>query len=238
MPVLEWKKVETVAIITMTNGENRHNPDFTRAILQALDEIEKDPSIFAVLIASNDKKNWSQGIDLEWIMGVAARQDLPTIREFMYSLNRMFSRILLYPMPVIAAINGHTFGDGAMLACACDFRFMKADRGFFCFPEVDINIPLLPGMQAIVKNVMPYYKFVELVLSGKRATAPELAASHILIKASANEEELMQDALAFAKTFTKQRPIFGEIKRRMNKHVIEIMEREDPPYIESGQLMK
>jgi hypothetical protein len=40
--------------------------------------------------------------------------------------------------------------------------------GFFCFPEIDINIPFLPGMLAIVEAV-PYYKLEELVFSGKRA---------------------------------------------------------------------
>ena len=45
MALLEWKKDDTVAILTMTNGENRHNPDFTAAILQAFDEIEADPAV-------------------------------------------------------------------------------------------------------------------------------------------------------------------------------------------------
>lgn len=237
MSVIEWKKVETVGVITMNNGENRHNPDFTRAILAAFDEIEADPGISSVVIASSDPKNWSQGIDLVWMTDAMARNDLPAIREFMYGLNRIFKRILLYPMPVIAAINGHAFGDGTIMACACDFRFMKADRGFFCFPEIDINIPFLPGMMAIVRKAMPGYKFQELVLSGKRAGAADLEAGHVIVKACENEEALMLEALAFAKTFNKKRPIFGEMKKRMYGYIIEIMEKEDPVYIEPLQLM-
>jgi enoyl-CoA hydratase/carnithine racemase len=237
MSVIEWKIVETVGVITMNNGENRHNPDFIRAILTAFDEIERDPGISSVVIASSDPKNWSQGIDLVWMTDAMARNDLPAIREFMYGLNRIFKRILLYPMPVIAAINGHAFGDGTIMACACDFRFMKADRGFFCFPEIDINIPFLPGMMAIVRKAMPGYKFQELVLSGKRAGAVDLEAGHVIVKACENEEALMREALAFAKTFNKKRPIFGEMKKRMYGYIIEIMEKEDPVYIEPLQLM-
>ncbi|MCX5821395.1 MAG: enoyl-CoA hydratase/isomerase family protein, partial [Deltaproteobacteria bacterium] len=137
----------------------------------------------------------------------------------------------------IAAINGHAFGDGTIMACACDFRFMKADRGFFCFPEIDINIPFLPGMLAIVRKAIPYYKLEELAFSGKRTGAAELEAHHVIIKACDNEEVLMREALAFAKTFNKKRPIFGEMKKRMHGSIIEIMEKEDPVYIEPLQLM-
>jgi len=56
MSIIEWKKDESVAIMTMNNGENRHNPDFIRAILLAFDEIENDETISSVIITSSDKK--------------------------------------------------------------------------------------------------------------------------------------------------------------------------------------
>jgi hypothetical protein len=46
----------------------------------------------------------------------------------------------------------------------------------------------------------------------------------------------MEDALSFAKSFTKKRPIFGEIKKRMYEHIVDIMEKEDPKFIEPLQL--
>ena len=53
MSVIEWKKVETVGVITMNNGENRHNPKFIRAILTSFDEIEtmekEDPAFIEPL---------------------------------------------------------------------------------------------------------------------------------------------------------------------------------------------
>ena len=57
------------------------------------------------------------------------------------------------------------------------------------------------------------------------------------MKACENEESLMREALAFAKTYNKKRPIFGEMKKRMHRSIIEIMEKEDPLYIEPLQLM-
>ncbi len=237
MSGIEWKKTETVGVITMNNGENRQNPDFIRAVLAAFDEIEGDPEISSVIISSSDRKNWSLGIDLQWMMGAMGKNDLQGMRDFMYGMNRVYARILLYPMPVIAAINGHAFGGGTVMACACDFRFMKSDRGFFCFPEVDINIPFLPGMLAIIGKALPYYKLEELVFTGKRTVAAELETHHVIVKTCENEETLMQEAITYAKTFTKKRPIFGELKKRMHGRILEIMEKEDPAFIEPLRLM-
>jgi enoyl-CoA hydratase/carnithine racemase len=236
MAVVEWKKDGAVAIITLTNGENRFNPTFNDAILKVFDEIEQDLSISSVIIASNDPKNWSLGIDLLWMMDKVTQHDLPAIQDFIYRANDVFKRILLFPAPVIAAINGHAFGDGSIMACCCDFRFMKADKGFFCFPEVDIDIPFLPGMLAMLKKAMPYYKMEHAVFSGKKMGAKELEDNHIIVKACENEEELFKETLAYAQTFTKKRSIFGELKIRMHKHITEIMEKEDPVYIDSMKL--
>lgn len=237
MSAVEWKKDGTVAIVTMNTPENRHNPDFTAGINKAIEEIEADPEMKSIVLTSVDAKNWSLGIDLTWMTGCMGRQDMKSIKDFMYTLNAMFKKILLCPMPVVAAINGHAFGDGTILACCCDFRFMRSDRGFFCFPEVDINIPFLPGMLQIMKKALPYHKLEELVYSGKRAGAVELAEAHAIVKACANPEETLREAVEFARTFQKGRTIFGEHKRRLHKHIVETIDNEDPEFIEPLNLM-
>ena len=108
MSIIEWKKDETVAIITMTNGENRHNPEFVVAMLAIFDEIEKDETVSSAVITSSDPKNWSQGIDLNWMIETFNSKDFQAIRDFMYGVNSIFKRILVYPMPVIAARSGWT----------------------------------------------------------------------------------------------------------------------------------
>ncbi|HNU86561.1 MAG TPA: enoyl-CoA hydratase/isomerase family protein [Syntrophales bacterium] len=236
MAVLEWRKEESVAVITLTNGENRHNPDFTAAFLRALDEIEKDPGVSSVVIVSSDPKSWSQGIDLAWITGKMQQKDIPAIRDFMYGINNVFKRVLLYPMPVIACLNGHAAANGAILACACDFRFMRADRGFFFFPEIDIGIPFLPGMLAFLKKAIPYDTFNEMALTGKRYTAGELAACGVFTKACENEEALIAETMAFAKSLRKKRGVFGEMKRRLHAVIVEIIDKEDPKVIEPLKL--
>jgi len=237
MAVVEWKKDENVAIIYMNNGANRHNLAFARAMLAVLDEIQADRDVSSVVLTSSDEKNFSQGIDVEWLMQKFQEGDKDSIRAFMYGMNDVFKRLLLIPLPVIAAINGHAFGNGAIISCACDFRFMKSDKGFFCFPEVDLGIPFLPGMIAFIKKAMPYYLYNDLKLTGRRAGAVELYEKHFLDKACADQAALMQDAIAFAKTFNKKRGIFGEHKRRLHKDIIAVIDNEDKAFIEPLNLM-
>jgi len=237
MTIAKWEKNESVAILSMDNGANKHNLNFAKDMLKILDEILTDQEIKALILTSTDEKNWSQGVDLEWLMDRFKEKDTEAMKAFMYRMNDLFKKLLLYPVPVIAAINGHAFGNGAILSCACDFRFMRSDKGFFCFPEVNIGIPFLPGMIAWTKKAMPYYKFQELKYTGKRAGAVELEKDHVIHKACANLEELKEETLNFAKSFQKKRGIFGEMKKRMHKEIIDIMDQEDPKYIEPLLLM-
>jgi enoyl-CoA hydratase/carnithine racemase len=226
--ILSWTKDENVAILTMSNGENRQNLAFATAMNTALDEIVADASVQALVITSSDEKNFSQGVDVQWTATSFQKGEVQHIKQFLYGMNEVFKKLMLIPMPTIAAINGHAYGNGSILACACDFRFMRADRGFFCFPEVNVGIPFFVGMNAFVKKAIPNYKFIEMQFTGNRYTAPELEQHHVIRKACANKEELMKESLAFARTFQKKRGIFGEMKKRMYRDIIEIMDKVDP----------
>lgn len=237
MAVVFWEKDETVATINMSNGQNLHNRDFAGAMNAVIDEALADQEVKALVLTSADEKFFSNGIDVQWLGERFAAQDFEEIKSFMYGMDAVFKKLLLAPVPTIAAINGHAFGNGAILSCACDFRFMKSDRGFFCFPEVDLGIPFLPGMDAFIEKAIPRYKFNELKLTGRRATAPELETHHVIEKACDNAEHLMAETMDFARYFDKRRGIFGEHKRRMHKDIIAIIDTENPQYIDALNLM-
>ncbi len=237
MNIVQWEKHNDIAVITMCNKANRHNMVFAEQMIHCLDQIMEDKTIYSIVLTSSDEKNFSQGIDVEWMKQKFADKDYDSIKSFMYGMNIVFKRLLLMPLPVIAAINGHAFGNGAILSCACDFRFMRKDKGFFCFPEVDVNIPFLPGMMAFVRKAIPEYLFNDMLLSGRRLTATELDVNNVIVNASENQQELMEQAMAYANTYKKQRPIFGELKKRKYKEIIRIIEKEDPEYIEPLNLM-
>lgn len=233
MALVEYTLDENVAILTLNSGENRFNPDFIKAYLDVLDKVENETRALTLVVTSAHDKIFSNGLDLDWLLPVVQKKDVKTAKEFFYSLNVLFKRTLMSPMLTIAAINGHAFAGGAIYSCAFDFRFMRSDRGFFCVPEVDLGIPFLPGMLALLNRAIPRQKFEELQFTGKRFTAAECAQNNIVTKAC-NINELMNETLSFAKSLNKRRAVILEMKKRMHKDILHALDAEDAPYIESG----
>ncbi len=234
MAAIDWVIDEKTAILTLNDGENRFNPGFIAGFMEVLDRIEGETEANNLIVTSSHEKIFSNGIDLEWLVPHIQKGDFQRAKDFFYSMNGLFKRVLLYPMLTYCAISGHAFAGGAILACAFDFRFMRSDRGYFCFPEVDLGIPFLPGMIAMIQKAIPGYKFEELQYTGKRATAEECEAHHIVTKAC-HMDDLMRETLAFAKAQNKRREIISEMKHRMYKQIIRVFDEVDPPVIESGR---
>jgi len=228
---IEYRLDEQVAVVTMKSGENRFNTEFLEAFEGLLDEIEQRTEATSLLVGSAHEKIWSNGLDLEWLQSESAR-DPDAAARISQRLMRFLRRLLTYPLITIAVINGHAFAGGAIVACAFDFRFMRTDRGYFCFPGVDLGIAILPSMDAILKKALPTPMVLEAQLTGRRYTAPELEARQVVVKACP-VNDLLREALAFAKSQNKAREILRTLKAVTFKNILRVMETEDPAYFDA-----
>ena len=233
MPI-EIKMEGQVAVVTLNEGENRLNLDFLEKFMDALDHVEKEMDANVLVVRGAHDKIFSNGIDLEWLLPIMQKNDAATAKKFIHMMMGLFKRILLYPMPTIVALTGHAFAGGAILSCYFDFRFMRSDRGFMCFPEVDLGIPFLPGMLTAMRKAIPRYKLEEMIITGKRLTAQECEDHHIITKAC-HIDQLMDEVMNFAKLQNKRRVIVAAIKEELNKDIVYAIEHDDPPIIESGR---
>ncbi|WP_327319386.1 enoyl-CoA hydratase-related protein [Streptomyces sp. NBC_01235] len=143
MPTLD--RQDTVFVLDLGDGENRFHPDWIAAVGSALDEVEKADGPRALVTAATGKF-YSNGLDLDWLFAHADRHV-----DYVVSVHGLFARLLTLPVVTVAALQGHTFAAGAMFSLAHDVRVMRADRGFWCLPEADINIPFTPGMSALIQ---------------------------------------------------------------------------------------
>jgi enoyl-CoA hydratase/carnithine racemase len=226
---VEYK--ENLAYLVLDNGENKQNIEFAEKMLGTLNEVEENKNVDVLIITSSDEKNFSQGVDLNFLMEKFSTKDYESVKIFMHKMNEVFKKLLTFPIPVIAEITGHAFGNGALLACACDFRFMRNDRGFFCFPEVDVNIPFLPSMVEYAKKAVGFQTLEMMLLTGRRLTAKEAEAYGIL-KSYDDVKSLKEGVFEFAKNMKKGRNIYKELKLRLHKDILQSFE-EDKKYIDN-----
>jgi len=198
-----------IFVLDLGNGENRFNNDSLGAIERCLDEVQAAPAPRA-LVTTASGKIWSNGLDLEWM---AANQEL--ICEFVPRLHELLARVLELDVPCVAALQGHTFAAGAMLALAHDQRVMRADRGFFCLPEVDIRIPFTHGMNALIAARLSKHAAHEAMTTGLRYGGLDAQAAGIVDRAVA-EDRVRTEAIELAAALASKDPdTLGAIKRRL-----------------------
>lgn len=90
-----------VAVLTMTNEDNRFHPDLLAAIHAALDEVEAKDGPAGVVFTGTGKF-FSNGLDLEY-MGDVPPDEVPGI---VADVQKVLARILGFPTVVVAALNG------------------------------------------------------------------------------------------------------------------------------------
>ena len=208
---IEKEAKAKVAVVKMAYAEdNRFHPDFLRDMMTALDELEADDGVRALVVTGSHPKFFCNGLDLEWLMARAG--DPAALIEYLEAVNALYKRVTVYPKPMLAALNGHCFAGGLFLAAHMDFRFMREDRGWICLPEIDINIPLLPGMTAICKAVFSQQGFRQVYYTGGRFDAPK-AVDLGFCDAMLPEKLLLPKAVEFAKMLgAKQTRTYAEMK--------------------------
>ncbi|CAG8467820.1 3454_t:CDS:2 [Acaulospora colombiana] len=201
-------------VLTMKNGENRFNTNFINALFSALDDIERireeEDGEPAALVTMGEGKFFSNGLDLEHALSTPGFFD-----EYYLKL---LTRMLTFPIPTVAALNGHAFAGGCMFALAHDYRVMRSDRGYICMNEVDLPSPLHPGMAAIVRIKMLPKTYRDCVLQGHRFNAQEALDQQLVDEIVEGEKEVLVKAKELGLKWSgkaKAGAIYGMLKREM-----------------------
>ncbi|VDI15771.1 Hypothetical predicted protein, partial [Mytilus galloprovincialis] len=137
-------------IIRMLNGQNRLNIDFLTELNSALDRVLSNKDCKA-LITTSEGKFYSNGIDLDWLL----KQPEVIAKKFSSLLHDTLWRIMHFPLPTVAALNGHTFAGGAFMAISHDYRVMRADRGWICWNETHLKLPIGEPLHEVL-NTKPW----------------------------------------------------------------------------------
>jgi enoyl-CoA hydratase/carnithine racemase len=153
--------------------ENRFDPQLLDGLHRAFDAVEEAAD--AALVTVGSDRFYSNGYDLDWL----ATLDRDGRRAFIRDQQALLARLMVLPVPTVAAVSGHAFGAGALLAMAHDRRIVREAHGFFCLPEIDARIPLRRGMMSLLQDRLPARTVRDAVLTGRRYAAAEAVAAGI-----------------------------------------------------------
>lgn len=242
-PMASVERRDDVFVIHLANGENRWNTTFVREIAAALDDVEaagggvdgKGPA--ALAFCSDDPKFFSNGLDLAW-MTAKDRDEQEALggpwKPFNPEVMALFARIMTNPIPTLAAVGGHCFGAGMMLALCCDAIFMREDRGNMCANEVELGFAIPEPELALFRHKLPIHAFYETVMLAKRWSGPEALSAGIvqqICPADALLDEAVAEAQRMAKRLTRNRKAFAWQKEHIYGEHAAIQGSHGPAYM-------
>jgi enoyl-CoA hydratase len=201
-----------VALITLNRPKalNALSPELTKELSEALNVLEKDETVAAVVLTGSEK-------------AFAAGADIKAMKDWSYMevysanfITETWERIAQFRKPTIAAVAGYALGGGCELAMMCDF-IIAADTAKFGQPEITIGtIPGAGGTQRLTR-LIGKSKAMEMVLTGRMMDAVEAERAG-LVSRIVPADQLIPDALKTAeKIASMSLPIAMMAKDAVNR---------------------
>ncbi|MFD7842321.1 enoyl-CoA hydratase [Nocardia sp. NPDC059764] len=182
-----------VALITLNRPKalNALNSQVLSDISAALDELENDNEIGAVVLTGSEKA-FAAGADIKEM------QNKSYMDMFVTDHFGGWDRVAAFRKPLIAAVAGYALGGGCELAMMCDL-LLAADTAKFGQPEIKLGvIPGMGGSQRLTRAVGKA-KAMDLILTGRNMGAEEAERAG-LVSRIVPAAELVATAMEVAET--------------------------------------
>lgn len=164
---------ESTLVLTLSNpgARNALHPDMYAAGIEALESVERDPSIRAIVIAGADNF-FCAGGNLNRLLENRAKD--PSVQaESIDLLGEWISALRLSTKPVIAAVDGAAAGAGFSLALACDL-IVAAEDAKFVMSYARVGLTPDGGGSWFLAQVLPRQLATEVLIEGKPIGASRL----------------------------------------------------------------
>ncbi|MCJ1340000.1 hypothetical protein MMC09_005294 [Bachmanniomyces sp. S44760] len=226
-----------IYLLTFTSPpDNRMTPEFCTTFLLALDILEdltqtpptqsetppqKTHHPKGILITTSSlPKFYSNGLDYP--------SAISTPKFFTSKLYPLWTRLLTYPLPTLALLNGHAFAAGLMTAMMHDYRIMNPHRGYLCLNELEFGAPLTPPMASIFREkVARHDTYRSLVLEAKRFNALEALEGGLVDGLGGMDEAVAFVGEGGMLVWGGKTGVYGRLKAEMFRETVGFLEEGD-----------
>ncbi len=225
---LLYDKRDGIAYITMNRPEkmNALNRKVMEELRSCIEDIQRDEAVKAVILTGAGEKAFVAGADINELAAQTPMQG----KETSLAGQRTFDLMENLGKPVIAAVNGYTFGGGCELAMACTLR-IASENARFGQPEVKLGIiPGYAGTQRLPRLVGKG-RALEIILSGEPVTAQE-AYRIGLVNQVVAPKDLMTAAESLARKIMANGPLAVKLAMEAVNHGME-MTQEQGEFLEA-----
>ena len=152
-----------VVVVTLARPDKRNALSIAvrDEMSDALDRLAADPTV-RVVVVTGAGETFSAGFDLDEFA------DAGLADRLWASSDRWHRRVLTFPLPTIAAVNGPALGGGFDLAVMCDLR-VAADTARFAHPEHRFSQVVYAPLHDLVGGAVAR----DLALTGRVVDADE-----------------------------------------------------------------
>jgi enoyl-CoA hydratase/carnithine racemase len=184
---------DDVAVLRMAHGKvSALDEAFCQAMSAEIARIEAQP--LRALVVTGTGSAFSAGVDLYRILDGGAEY----VRRFLPLMEQLFRTLLVFPKPLVAAINGHAIAGGCIIAAAADHRVMAKGGARIGVPEVVVGVPFpsLP-LEMIAARLSP--AVVRSVVYDGRTVHADEAVSIGFVDEAVDPSQLLDRSLAVAR---------------------------------------
>ena len=138
-------------------------------LLGCLEAIAADPTIRCLILHGAGGRAFSVGADIKEFPDMVARHG---VRDHAVQEHTLYNRIDFFPIPTIAAIEGHCLGGGLELALACDLR-VASETSRLGMPEVKLGVFPAGGGTERLPRLIGEARAREMIYTGEPVDARE-----------------------------------------------------------------
>ncbi len=195
---------DAVALITLNRSKalNAINMEVVRKLHLALDKVEKNEDVRAVIITGAGRAFCSGGDFNHPLFSTDTIEERRPLIESIYDIPKRIQRM---PIPFIAAINGPAMGGGVTMAAICDLR-IAAESAFFRLNYVEVGVLPDMGCSFLLPHIVGTAKAIELAMLADKLDANEACRIGLVGKV-VPDEEIMNEAYKTAQHLVSLPPL-------------------------------